>query len=166
MNHSILLEAEVPCDPQLVQDIQDSIAIALQAEGLTLPCEINVLLTDDQGIQQINAEMRQKDAVTDVLSFPMFDLEAGTPPNDPNLLDFDTDLLPLGDMVLSLDRAKAQALEYGHSTERETLYLVLHSVLHLLGYDHLDEGTQKKQMRQRETEILSLLPLEKGEKEL
>lgn len=158
MNHTILLDAEVPCPPTLQEQIIETITITLEAEGLTLPCELNVLLTDDQGIRQINKDMREKDAVTDVLSFPMFDLEPGTPPNDPDLLDFDTDLLPLGDMVLSLDRAKAQGEEYGHSMEREALYLVLHSVLHLLGYDHLDEGAQKKQMRHREKEILPSLP--------
>lgn len=160
MNHQILIEAEVPCPPDL--PIEETIVCALQAEGVTLPCEINVLLTDDQGIQAINEEMRGKDSPTDVLSFPMFDLEAGTSPTDPQYLDIATQCLPLGDMVLSLERAQAQGLEYGNGFQKELQYLILHSVLHLLGYDHLDEGAEKKKMRKREKEILVLLEKEKS----
>ena len=92
---------------------------------------------------------------TDVLSFPMFDLTAGQPPVDERLLDPATHRLPLGDMVISLERATAQAEEYGHSIQRELGYLAVHSVLHLLGYDHMDEGEQKRQMRAREEAIMN-----------
>ena len=93
---------------------------------------------------------------TDVLSFPMFDMPAGSLPT-PGWSDPDTGLIPLGDMCISLERAKAQAQEYGHSLERELSYLAVHSVLHLLGYDHVDEGPQKAQMREREEAILGRL---------
>ena len=79
----------------------------------------------------------------------------------PEDADPGTGLVPLGDMVLSLERVRAQAKEYGHSNRREMSYLVTHSVLHLLGYDHLDEGPMKRQMREREEAIMSLLGLER-----
>ena len=86
----------------------------------------------------------------------MFNLEAGNPPtNWENYIDPDTGLCPLGDMAISLERAVAQAKEFGHSTRREIGYLTIHSMLHLLGYDHLDEGEQKAQMRDREEKIAS-----------
>ena len=84
----------------------------------------------------------------------MFQLEAGNPPRKWNeYLDFETGLCPLGDMCISLERATAQAKEFGHTVKREVGYLTIHSMLHLLGYDHLDEGEQKKQMRAREEAI-------------
>lgn len=129
---------------------------ALREEGVTLPCEVDVLVTSDAGIHAINREMRQVDAPTDVLSFPMFDLSPGEHPTEEDA-DVGTGLVPLGDMVISMDRVKAQAVEFGHSNRRELSYLVVHSVLHLLGYDHLDEGPMKAQMRAREEAILAVL---------
>ena len=136
--------------------IRKVIRTALAAEGVTLPCEISVLLTDDEGIHQTNLDMRGVDRPTDVLSFPMFDL---TPGEHPDELDADpaTGLIPLGDMVLSVERVEAQAKEFGHSKKRELAYLVVHSALHLLGYDDLDEGPMKAQMRGREEAIMALL---------
>ena len=134
--------------------IRTCIQETLRAEGIGAKCEINVLVTDDAGIQVINRESRQIDRPTDVLSFPMFQLEAGNPPQDwTEYEDPATGLVPLGDMCISLERAVAQAEEFGHSTRREVGYLTIHSMLHLLGYDHLDEGEQKKQMRSREETI-------------
>lgn len=134
--------------------IKSCIAAALKEEGIHVPCEINILVTDDKGIQAINKASRDIDKATDVLSFPMFDLQAGMPPEDwSNYIDPETGLCPLGDMAISLERAAAQAKEFGHSLRREVGYLTIHSMLHLLGYDHLDEGVQKKQMRQREEAI-------------
>lgn len=84
----------------------------------------------------------------------MFQLEAGNPPQDwEEFEDPETGLVPLGDMCISLERAVAQAQEFGHSVRREVGYLTIHSMLHLLGYDHLDEGEQKRQMRAREEAI-------------
>ena len=138
--------------------IRRTIRTALAAEGLTAPCEVDVLLTDDDGIHEINRELRQVDRPTDVLSFPEFELTPGQLPG-PEDADPGTGLIPLGDMVLSMERVAAQAREYGHSKRRELSYLVTHSVLHLLGYDHLDEGPMKAQMRGREEAIMTELGL-------
>ena len=136
--------------------IRKCINATLDAERISVPCEINVLVTDDAGIQIVNRESRDLDKPTDVLSFPMFQLEPGNPPTDwVDYQDPATGLVPLGDMCISLERAVAQAQEFGHSTRREVGYLTIHSMLHLLGYDHLDEGEQKRQMRGREEAIAS-----------
>ena len=139
--------------------IKKCISQTLSMEKITAPCEINVLITDDEGIRAINKASRDLNKPTDVLSFPMFQLEAGNPPTDwEPYLDPETGMCPLGDMAISLERAISQADEFGHSTRREVGYLTIHSVLHLLGYDHLDEGPQKAQMRCREEEIASSIP--------
>ena len=92
----------------------------------------------------------------------MFSLTPGQLPEDVEaMVDPDTGLVPLGDMVISLDRAMSQAEEFGHGIKRELGYLVVHSVLHLLGYDHLDEGPMKQQMRRREEEIMARLLLKR-----
>ena len=155
MNHEIIMEAEVDVAQSVADQILQVIAAALEAEKVELPCEISVLLTDDQGIHQVNLDMRDVDRPTDVLSFPMFELEPGVPPEGEDYLDPATGLCPLGDMCISLERAEEQAKEFGHSVEREICYLTVHSVLHLLGYDHLDEGPMKAQMREREEAILA-----------
>ena len=136
--------------------IRKVIRTALAAEGVDFPCEVDVCVTSDEGIHQVNLEMRGVDRPTDVLSFPAFDLRPGELPGEEDA-DPATGLVPLGDMCLSLERVQAQAKEYGHSNRRELAYLVVHSVLHLLGYDHLDEGPQKAQMRAREDAILAEL---------
>ena len=139
--------------------IRKCIHATLDAERVSVPCEINVLITDDNGIQLVNRESRNLDKPTDVLSFPMFQLEPGNPPTDwVDYQDPASGLVPLGDMCISLERAIAQAQEFGHSTRREVGYLTIHSMLHLLGYDHLDEGPMKKQMRGREEAIAASIP--------
>ena len=161
--HDIPISAETaaPVGDRTRALIRKTIRAALEAEGMTLPCEVDVLLTDDAGIQAINREMRGVDRPTDVLSFPAFDLIPGELPG-PEDADPATGLVPLGDMCLSLERLKAQAKEYGHSNRRELAYLVVHSVLHLLGYDHLDEGPEKARMRAREEAILGELGIPRG----
>lgn len=156
----ITADMEGAADKRTCALIRRTIRTALAAEGMTLPCEVDVLLTDDEGIHRINLDMRNVDRLTDVLSFPEFDL---TPEELPAAEDADpgTGLIPLGDMVLSMERVAAQAEEYGHSRQRELAYLVTHSVLHLLGYDHMDEGEMKRQMRGREEAIMALLGLER-----
>lgn len=140
-------------------NIRRCIRETLKAEGVAVPCEINVLVTDDAGIQVINRESRKLDKPTDVLSFPMFQLTPGQLPDSwDDYQDPATGLVPLGDMCISLERAVAQAREFGHSTRREVGYLTIHSMLHLLGYDHLDEGEQKRQMRAREEAIAAGIP--------
>lgn len=138
--------------------IRKCIEAVLQAENVPVPCEINVLVTDDKGIRAINNASRNIDKATDVLSFPMFELEAGNLPSDwSSFLDEETQLCPLGDMAISLERAVAQAKAFGHSMRREVGYLTIHSMLHLLGYDHLDDGPQKAQMRKREETIAATI---------
>ena len=139
--------------------IKRCISETLVAEGVDIGCEINVLVTNDPGIHAINLASRNIDSPTDVLSFPMFDLTPGVLPDDwDDYMDPDTELCPLGDMAISIDRAIAQSKEFGHSLKREIGYLTIHSMLHLLGYDHLDEGKQKKQMREREEYIAARIP--------
>ena len=139
--------------------IRKCIRETLNAERIAVPCEINVLVTDDAGIRVINRESRDLDKPTDVLSFPMFEFTPGKlPRNWAEFQDPESGLVPLGDMCISVERAVAQAKEYGHSTRREVGYLTIHSMLHLLGYDHLDEGPMKAQMRGREEAIAAGIP--------
>ena len=155
--HYIPITADVPGVSEGQRAfIRKVIRTALAAEGVDFPCEIDVSLTNDETIHEVNREMRQVDKSTDVLSFPAFDLTPGELPG-PEDADPGSGLIPLGDMVISMEHVAAQAKEYGHSNRRELAYLVVHSVLHLLGYDHLDEGPQKKQMRAREEAILAEL---------
>ena len=155
--HYLPITADVPgISDEKRAFIRKVIRTALAAEGVTFPCEIDVLLTHDAGIHQINRDMRQVDRATDVLSFPEFDLTPGQLPGEEDA-DPGTGLVPLGDMVISMEHVAAQAKEYGHSNRRELAYLVVHSVLHLLGYDHLDEGPMKAQMRGREEAIMAEL---------
>ena len=143
-------------------NIRTCIQAVLREEGVGVPCEINVLVTDDKGIQVINRTSRNIDRPTDVLSFPMFELTPGKLPEDwTEYTDPDTGLVPLGDMCISLERAVAQAQEFGHTTRREVEYLTIHSMLHLLGYDHMDEGEQKRRMRTREELIAAELGLQR-----
>ena len=142
----------------VTRNIKRCVEATLDAEGVTVLCEINILVTDDIGIRGINLASRNIDRPTDVLSFPMFELEPGNPPSDwEEYMDPGTNAVPLGDMVISLERARAQAKEFGHSVKREVGYLTIHSMLHLLGYDHLDEGEMKRQMRAREEAIASTI---------
>ena len=160
MKHQISVHSDIPHinTPALTAHIKRCIRGALEQEGVTVPCEINVLLTDNRGIWEINRDLRDVDRETDVLSFPMFEFTPGEFPEDvSDLLDPVSSLLPLGDMALSVEKIKSQAEEFGHSQEREIGYLTVHSVLHLLGYDHLDEGPMKKQMRAREDAIMEYL---------
>ncbi len=146
--------------PLVTAVIKKCIEATLAAEKISADCEINVLITNDKGIHAVNLASRGIDRPTDVLSFPMFQLEPGDPPADwENYLDPETELVPLGDMCISLERATAQAKEFGHSPRREVGYLTIHSMLHLLGYDHLDEGPMKKQMRGREEAIANEIGL-------
>lgn len=157
MRHKVILSAEVPgINESQRAFVRKCIRTALTAEGVDVPCEIDVLITSDGGIRAVNREMRGVDKPTDVLSFPMFAIAPGDKPSAAQA-DPATGLVPLGDMMISWPHVAAQAKEYGHSNRRELAYLTVHSVLHLLGYDHLDEGPMKAQMRSREEAILAQL---------
>ena len=155
--HEIILSSDLEEDTSDLEDLlRRVIPAALSMEGVTVPWEVDVLLTDDEGIHAINLSQRGVDAPTDVLSFPMFDLKPGDKPSEVDA-DPATGQVPLGDMVLNLNRVRSQGEEYGHGERREAAYLAVHSILHLLGYDHLDDGPMKAQMRAREEAILSEL---------
>lgn len=156
MDHEVYIDAEAETPPAVEAQLRRAVLAALEGEGVDVPCVVEVCVTDDAGIRQTNLETRGVDRPTDVLSFPMFELEPGEKPRA-DWADPDTNKVLLGDMMISLERANAQAAEFGHSPEREVCYLAVHSVLHLLGYDHLDEGTMKAQMRAREEAILGKL---------
>ncbi len=162
MKHQIIVHADVPNlnTPALTAHIKRCIRGALEAEDIQVPCEISVLLTNNAGIREINRDYRNVDRETDVLSFPMFELAPGDFPEDvTDYLDPGSDLFPLGDMAISMEKVAAQAEELGHSKERELGYLTVHSVLHLLGYDHMDEGPMKRHMREREEAVMEALSL-------
>ncbi len=134
--------------------IKKAVHMALDAEGVDVPCQISVMLTDDEGIRAVNSEFRGVDSATDVLSFPLNELTPGEFDPDECEHDLDTGAVMLGDMMISLERCAQQGDEFGHGFNREVQYLTVHSVLHLLGYDHVDEGEMKKQMRAREKAIM------------
>ena len=142
---SLRCENGVKCPPELRKRIKAAARAVLDAEQVEGPCELSVLLTDDGGIRTINREFRGVDKPTDVLSFPLGD-------DDP-----DTGRYLLGDMVLNVSRAEEQGAAFGHGADHEISYLTVHSVLHLLGYDHVDEGPMKRQMRAREKAVMALL---------
>ena len=157
---SIHFEQASPANRRLAQHLRRCITAALREEGVAVRCEIDVLVTNRRGIRRLNREMRGVDRVTDVLSFPAFALTPGAFPAETGAMaDPQTGLVPLGDMAICLPRARAQARAYGHTVRRETGYLTVHSVLHLLGYDHLDEGEEKRRMRAREEAILAAIAL-------
>lgn len=138
--------------PEIDAVIDKAINGVIKHFGLTQEIEISVLFTDAEGIKQINNDYRNVDSVTDVLSFPQFEYET------PGVLeiDFEQGSIPLGDIVLNLEKIYSQAEEFGHSREHEAGYLTIHSMLHLLGYDHMiDED--KKIMRDKEKIIVSEL---------
>ena len=157
--HYIPVTANVPgIGESRAAFLRKVIRTALAVQGVDFPCEVDVLVTNDEEIHRLNREARQVDRATDVLSFPAFELQPGELPG-PEDADPGTGLVPLGDMMISMEHVAAQAKEYGHSNRRELGYLVVHSVLHLLGYDHVDEGPMKARMRESEEVILAELGL-------
>ena len=137
--------------------IQRAISAALREEKVPDDCEVSVLLTDNEGIHELNRDYRGVDRPTDVLSFPANELSPGEFDADLCERDPETGRVFLGDMAISLEKCEAQAEKFGHSFERELMYLTVHSTLHLLGYDHVDEAEMKRQMRGREDVIMSRL---------
>ena len=145
---------------ELEEIMQKAVATTLEVVGGgedETDFEVSILITDDNGIHEINKETRDIDSPTDVLSFPILEFdEDGVMIEESG--DYDGELLLLGDIVLSLERAKAQAEEYGHTLEREVGFLTVHSTLHLLGFDHMEEPFTSV-MRAREKEIMDVMDL-------
>jgi probable rRNA maturation factor len=150
-------------DDSLFVLIEKAIKYSLKHEGFEKAVEVSVVLTDNEGICEINKQYRNIDSPTDVLSFPMLDFEEGYAIEG----DVETDIedinpengdVVLGDIVISLERAFEQSIEFGHSFHREIAFLTVHSVLHLLGYDHIKDE-DRIIMREKEETILSGLEL-------
>ena len=133
--------------------IRRAVIASLEYEGYANDAEISLTLTDNEGIQRLNLEFRDIDKPTDVLSFPLTDYEESEFPID------DPEGSP-GDIVISLERAAEQAQEFGHSFEREVAFLTVHSMLHLLGYDHVNSEEEDAEMRRRQREILESMGLQ------
>ena len=142
-------QTAIPITYHLKMLVRAAIEATLDYEQYGNPIEVSVTFTDDADIRKLNRQFRNIDRSTDVLSFPLFDYsgEEEEPPVD-ELMGM------LGDIVISLETAKRQAEEYGHSFEREAAFLCVHSMLHLLGYDHETGETDEAEMRRRQSEIL------------
>lgn len=133
--------------------LREAVKSTLEYEGFGNDVQISVTFVDDEGIRAINNSYRNIDKATDVLSFPLTDFEGGEEPPT------DEPEIALGDIVISLERARAQAAEFGHSFDREIAFLTVHSMLHLLGYDHVDSEEDDKEMRARQSAILEEMGL-------
>ena len=159
MTINIEYEAEKKLDLPYEDIIRSVVAESLDYEDCPYEAEVNVLLTDNEDIRQINKEYREIDSPTDVLSFPMVDYE--TPADFERLEDMvndyfnpETGELLLGDIVISVDKVEEQAEKYGHSQTRELAFLVAHSMLHLCGYDHMVDE-ERLEMEKKQEEILN-----------
>lgn len=135
--------------------IRAAISEALKYEGYSQYTEVSVTFTDNDGIKELNRKYRDIDSATDVLSFPLLDFNGE---NDEDFLPHELETM-LGDIVISLERAREQAEEFGHSFEREVAFLCVHSMLHLLGYDHEKSEADDIDMRRRQNDIMDILGL-------
>lgn len=160
MSHQINIGFETRVeDEQAVSELIRTCAErVLESEDVPFDAEIDVTVVDADEIRQLNAEHRNKDAETDVLSFPMYDFLNGVPQEELEA-EPDSGCVMLGDMILCYTRAVEQAAEFGHSPARECGYLTTHSVLHLLGYDHERNEEDTRLMRAKEEDNLAFLGL-------
>ncbi|HHW30548.1 MAG TPA: rRNA maturation RNase YbeY [Clostridiaceae bacterium] len=142
----------------LKQLITKAVKLCLEEETFTENVEVNILLVDNEKIREMNHHFRQIDAPTDVLSFPILEMVDGKLIAGVGDYNYDGETLLLGDIVISLEMAKAQAEEYGHSFERELGFLVTHGMFHLLGYDHCNELEEKRMMDKQE-KVLKVMEL-------
>ena len=145
---------KLPITYKMKMLIREAVEATLDYESYLNRCEVSVTFTDNEGIRELNKKFRQIDKATDVLSFPLFDFDGNSeePPIDEIINN-------LGDIVISLEKAKEQAEEYGHSFERETAFLCVHSMLHLLGYDHELGEEEDAEMRKKQSEIMEIMGL-------
>lgn len=154
----IILEDEQdkqPLTEKIRQAITNVCETVLKNEECDFDAQISITLTDNRGIREINREQRGIDSATDVLSFPMLEFDENG--NADGEYETDGDFITLGDIVISMERAKAQSEEYGHSFLREVAFLTAHSMLHLLGYDHVDDEEGERIMIQKQEKILTSL---------
>ena len=148
-------QTAMPITYHLKMLVRAAIEATLDYEQYGNAVEVSVTFTDDEGIRKLNRQFRNIDRSTDVLSFPLFDYEGAE--DEPPVDEF---MGMLGDIVISLETAKRQAEEFGHSFEREAAFLCVHSMLHLLGYDHEKGDEEDRDMRARQSEIMKIMGLE------
>lgn len=147
-------------DTAFNEAIESAVRAALDYEKVAQGCDVCIIVTDDENIRELNREHREIDRATDVLSFPMLELRPGEEIKvSPLELDEETGTVMLGDIVISSERARAQAEEYGHSELREVSFLTVHGILHLLGYDHELSEEDEKLHFSRQEEILDAMGL-------
>lgn len=156
--HNIEIFTNIEIDTSIPKLILKCATAVLEYHNIEHDCHIDITITNNEEIKQLNSEYRQKDYATDVLSFPLVEFKNGEfLDNIEFCKDFDTNTLALGDMIISNDKVLEQAQEFEHTSEREFAFLTVHSVLHLLGYDHEENETDGDLMRQKEKEILEIL---------
>ncbi len=155
MQFEITNEWKEPIPQEWLDKLERLLPLYAAQEGLPEALRIDLSFVDDAMIQEINAEYRDIDKATDVLSFPMYE-------RDEEIELLEDELAPFGDIVLSMDHAIAQAEEYGHSLEREVLYLIVHGLMHLAGYDHMVED-EKQEMREAEEALMAQIGVSRGE---
>lgn len=147
-------QEKLPVTYKLKMLVREAVEATLDLENYQNNAEVSVTFTDNESIHKLNAKFRGVDRATDVLSFPLFDFDGSCeePPVD-EMMNM------LGDIVISLERAKEQAEEYGHSFEREVAFLTAHSMLHLLGYDHEISDEDDREMREKQNIVMDMLGL-------
>lgn len=146
-------QSKIEITDEIAETAKRACEETLSYENCDFDAQISLTFVDNEEIRRLNKEFRQKDAATDVLSFPMLEFD-----ENGDIIDADYDVdggeIVLGDIVISAERALSQAEEYGHSFLREVTFLVVHSMLHLLGYDHIASEEEETRMRKKQTEIL------------
>lgn len=165
----LLWEIDTAVDPALLTLMQTAADCALHMEGVRRKCAVSVRLCDDETIHEINREFRGIDRATDVLSFPMINYPQGMTAGKADkllrqALDDELNACMLGDLIISVPHALAQAEEYGHTPEREAAYLLVHGICHLMGYDHIDPDDQRR-MRAMEEKILNAVGMSRDEQQ-
>ena len=154
------LQDKIKLDDEIRTLISKAVVLSLESENVIIDSQVSIYFVDNERIKEINKEQRNIDRPTDVLTFPMAEFCNGKLNLKTGDIDMDEGLLVLGDIIVSLERAKEQAEVYGHSLEREVLFLITHGMYHILGYDHLDDETHKEMISKQE-KILNRLNLKR-----
>ncbi|HHV29680.1 rRNA maturation RNase YbeY [Acetivibrio mesophilus] len=154
------IQDKIEVSDEILELMEKAVKTCLEHEKFEHPYEISIILMDNEKIREVNTEQRNIDKPTDVLSFPIVDMYEGVVKSSQGDFDMDEGRIILGDILISLEKAKEQSIEYGHSFERELIFLLTHGVFHLLGYDH-DRAEREKKMFDKQDTILKILNLER-----
>ncbi|MBP5427437.1 MAG: rRNA maturation RNase YbeY [Clostridiales bacterium] len=155
------LQDKVEVQDALKENIEKVVLLSLDKENVKIDSQVSIYFVDNEKIQEINKKTRDVDKITDVLTFPIAEFDKGRLSLLSGDIDMDNGLLILGDIVISLEKAVFQAKEYGHSVEREILFLITHGMYHILGYDHMTPADEKEMMNRQE-EVLSELNINRN----